>query len=202
MRYLEKDIEDLLHNLLKENNQDKLNSLGFDALIANNDITWHRQPKFGGYGIGDLMGVSASKAVDVIDNKSFEYDILMIQLIEIKNEPLKSRHIDQVLRYKKAIDDYMLNHFCDNEQLYMDGFYKFNDWEIESYLIAPSIEGGHYILNEMIRHESPINLYTFDVNIIDGITFYKEEGTWSVKDKKFDNFVDFIPISSGEQTLQ
>jgi hypothetical protein len=162
IQLLEKDIEELIYNDLTKNDGLKLNENGFDDFELS-DYKWFRQFSFGSYGISDILGYKK-----LYDNTYHEniHPYINIILIELKAVPLKSDHIDQILRYKTAIRKTL-----DKYKFYIS---------INPILIAPSIESGHFILNSC-----DILFYTYNYDI-DGVKFKYQGRGWYRQNHNYD----------------
>jgi hypothetical protein len=154
MEISEKDLEDVMFKDLADGG-DRLRSRGFTTYLTNhvieNKIYWYRQVNFKEYGIADLVGVARHRGHIIID------------VVELKNRPLKSEDFDQVLRYKRAIREVMSNTFKRSRR---------PDFMITPYLVGPSISCGHYIHNELHG-----GLYTFDFTV-SGFEFEGHTPSW------------------------
>jgi hypothetical protein len=152
MNIVEIDLEDLIFQDLITRSGSTLLSRGLNLHLLQIPVQrtyWHRQVTLGDYGICDIVGYTRFRGSILVD------------LIELKNRPIKSEDFDQLMRYKTAIKGIIKNTFSKNVCFH-----------ISTYLIGPGIEDGHYIQNNM-----PVNLTTFTFNV-DGFRFTHHHGGW------------------------
>jgi hypothetical protein len=162
MEITEKDLEDLIFDDLVETGGSDLIDRGFNTgLISRehfqNRVHWHRQVSFGAYGIADLVGYTRQNGSIYID------------IVELKNVPLKCGDFDQLLRYKTAALEVAENTFKGDFACH-----------VSTYLVGPSIDAGHYIHNQI---RFALNLYTFKFSIA-GFQFEHHSAGWHRSDAK------------------
>jgi hypothetical protein len=181
MQITEKDLEDLMFDDLI-NGGDRLRSRGFTTDLTTynlpNKVYWKRQLNLKQYGIADIVGFTRMPGG------------ISVELIELKNVPLKSEDFNQVLRYAAGIESIIRWRF--------KGIKVF----ISSYLVGPSIETGHFIHNS-----SRVELVTFDFKV-DGFEFRHHTKGWTIGDRGSIKLTDlklceFVPmtqqIENGEE---
>lgn len=160
MQITEKDLEDLIFSAISEGPY-ILFERGFTtSLIINecedNKVRWYRQVELSSYGRADLIGVQRFKGA------------LKVNIIELKNVPVVSKDFNQVLRYKRAIQEILRNTLKGE-------FYN----RIDCYLVGPSLEDGHFIQNY-----SSVDFIEFSYSI-NGISFkMTSKGAWMRGDGK------------------
>lgn len=165
MEITEKDLEDLIFKDLRKTRGLILAERGLSLQLTDSDwpntVCWRRQVDLKGYGIADIIGYSRLRGVIHVD------------LIELKNKPLKSEDFNQVLRYKKAIQILAENTFKKRRMVM-----------VNSILIGPDIESGHYIHND-----AGVNVFTFEFNV-DGFDFEYHSASWHRPDTSDIKYVD------------
>lgn len=171
MEFSEKEIEDLIFNDLTSTNGSLLYDRG---LILDDDLQsykWYRQFNLGSYGIADIVGYK--KKYNKFKDKIYPY--ISIILLELKAVPLRTDDVDQVLRYKTAIQNEIRKK------------YKFTV-AVSPFLLGPSISSGHYTFEECM-----LPVLTFDYNI-GGFWFRTQNGSWY---KKNDNYSLIKQLKNG-----
>lgn len=159
MNILEKDLEEII----AKTDVSKLNEKG---LLVNGKC--YQQPKFGSYGIADLVYVY--KDYDVIDlpDKSYKLEpYLYIQVCELKKDKAGISAFLQAVRYCKGISRYLKKR-------------NFNNYKFEIVLIAPNIDiqSDYIFLTDLISSDlkgsiNCVSNYSVDYGF-NGISFNKE----------------------------
>jgi hypothetical protein len=151
MEITEKDLEDLIFDDALKGGF-RLFDRGFTPFLIGmaipNKIYWQRQVSLGSYGIADIIGYGRYQGC------------LHVDIIELKNKPLRSEDFDQVLRYQTAVREALINSRIKC------------DLKIRSYLVGPMVDSGHYIQNFL-----NIPIFTFKFNV-DGFAFERHIGGW------------------------
>ena len=141
----EKLLEDITFELIASKSEET-RGLYLGHNEAHNLVV-HRQVNLSGYSIADLI---------VLHKYS---DKLAATILELKNVPLSSKDINQVFRYRRALE-------------LMEIFE-----EINCILIGTDISDGHYILNETTEK---LNAYAFRVDAMDGLKFELLDGSFYI----------------------
>jgi hypothetical protein len=180
MNFSEKELEDILFKKLNDGDYDSLYKRGFTYYDPeeDRDVTFvDRQVNLMPYGIADIIVTNTyHDYVGHPDGDSFEYR-LVIDIIELKVEPIRSKDINQALRYKRAIERYH-QHKCENDNN------KFSfDIDINIILIGSGINHGHYIFDE-VEYGGQFYIYTYEFNPIDGITFNSVGSGWHIEENE------------------
>lgn len=152
MEITEKDIEDLIFDDLSNNQGSSCFERGLDIQtlwINENKRFYVRQLNLDKYGIADIVGVCRFSGCIYVD------------IIELKNRPIKPDDFNQVLRYKCGIKEVISNTFRTHQSTC-----------INTYLVGPSIDDGHYI-----HKFSDVNVYTFSYSLA-GFEFEFNPGDW------------------------
>lgn len=171
MKFLEKDLENNIYDLLKSRNIKTLYDRGFNYYDEDeNDIIFvENQVDLMPYGIADIVVGSANYYPhDKIGGEKR----IVVDIFELKIEPIKSKHIDQVLTYKRAIDRFYsmtLKNRSIDDCCHI---------EINCILIGPSIVGGHYVMNELSLGPGDLFVYTYNSTPIEGLTFEYQDNSW------------------------
>ncbi len=160
MEINEKDLENMIFDDLKEGG-DRLRSRGFMTNLTNDyrviTARWFRQVNFGGYGIADIVGYSRIPGIVLVD------------VVELKNRPIKSEDFDQVLRYKEAIRQMIYGKKGRRSCIRM---------YINTYLVGPGMDSGHYIHNQL---DTVVFTFKFTIS---GFEFESHNGSWYRPDTK------------------
>jgi hypothetical protein len=151
MEITEKDLEDLIFDALLYGGDDLLDT-GLDTDLVyrgSSETHWYRQPNLGAYGIADIIGVTRYAGK------------IWVDVIELKNRPLKTEDFEQVFRYETAVNEIINNTF--RRPVIR---------RIRCYLVGPSIETGHYTHNH-----TGITIFTFKFTV-KGFKFYRHTPNW------------------------
>lgn len=176
MQLSEKELEDFIFkDITAEDPGKELLSRGFKTRITeicNGDVfledphwvntKYARQLDLGSYGRLDIVGYCRVR------------ETIYIDIFELKSVPIDSNHVDQVCRYKSAIEDSLGDRF---------------QIKLKMYLVGPSISSGHFISNSL--HE--LNLVTYSYSLA-GIHF-DMNGFWT---RKNDNYSLLKSIKNAE----
>lgn len=153
MDFTEKEIEDLLYDLLKKGDVELLYDKGISE--AKKYLFLKKQVDLNHYGRLDILGIS------YIPRPNYCKKILEIGIFEIKKGEINKETLFQAIRYCKGIENYFKFHKI-----------KF-DLKFEIFLIGKSICQSEFCyISDIIPN---IYCYTFDIDFINGITFNKEE---------------------------
>jgi len=96
MKFLEKDLEDVVMSL----NQEQMKSVGLDFLLNDPNYKKIRQLKIGNYGISDIVYVAK---VNLFKRGSF----LDIHVVELKKDVISMSAFIQLNRYMVGISEYL-----------------------------------------------------------------------------------------------
>lgn len=169
MTFSEKELEDVLFEKIYNRNFESLYRKGFELYdpVDEIDIMFvDRQVDLTPYGIADIIVTT----IEMYEEGDGLNGSVHIDLIELKAVPIRSKDINQVLRYKRAIERYSDKKFALDE-------YKYSyEIDVNPILVGSGIDSGHYILNELV--ESGVMLYTYDFNPIDGLKFEYQTTGW------------------------
>lgn len=162
MQITEKDLEDLIFSDLEHDpvyiTQTGLR-LNLLTMVNDNNIHWMRQVDLKHYGRADIIGYSRFMGRIYVD------------VIELKNVPLQPDDFNQVFRYKAAVMEILHNTF--------KGRFSF---VVNSYLIGPSMNEGHWIHNN-----SNCIVYTFKFGL-HGFRFTRHDGGWHLGEGKLSRY--------------
>jgi hypothetical protein len=161
MEITERDLEDLIFTDLSEEPLNVLASgLKLRLLMGPNDnvIHWHRQVDLRQYGRADIIGYSRNKGR------------LEIDIIELKNRPLKCEDFEQIFRYKQGVQELIYNKFRSVHPI------------IYCYLIGAALESGHFMQNNCA-----CSVYTFNFSLR-GFSFQYLSGGWRLGDGKLNGY--------------
>lgn len=171
MNFSEKNLEEDILEKLQEEDFESLYNKGFEYYDPEEEREFfHAQSQvdLSPYGIADIICTRLYKTYH--RSKELDYTELCIEMdiIELKARYIKSKDIDQVLRYKRAIERYVENKYKqDNKYCY--------EVEVNCILIGSGIEHGHYIHNHI---GDQLYIYTYTSNLIDGIQFEFQDIGW------------------------
>lgn len=166
MNFLEKDLEDIIYDSLKEDtvfgienpNREKLFKRGFPRLNFYGNARILRQPNFGVYGRPDLVHVNQDK------HPQKDLYFLDINVFELKRGELKVEHLMQLSKYLTAV----------KRLLSKLGIY---NADVKGYLIGQNILDTSWVfLYDYLMPD--VNVYTYSYEL-DGIGFTKEYGWYS-----------------------
>lgn len=167
MTFSEKELEDVLFEKIQNKEFQSLHERGLDIYDPNEEIDImfvDRQVDLNPYGIADIIVTT----IEMYPDPYGLAGIVKMDLIELKAVPIRSRDVNQVLRYKRAIERYNDKKFYSDESKFC------YEIHVNPILIGNGIESGHYILNEV----SDISFYSYDFNPIDGLKFNYERDGW------------------------
>jgi hypothetical protein len=158
MQITEKDLEDLMFQDIEQGGY-HLRERGLTSFLLSNEqpnkVYWYRQVQLKSYGIADIIGFTR------------RYGIIYVDIFELKNVPLCTNDFDQISRYHTAVKEIINNTFGKSVPSF-----------VQSILIGPDIDSGHYIHNQ-----SRIELYTFTFSLA-GFHFQHNPRSWvKVSDK-------------------
>lgn len=151
MKFLEKDLENILHREFATNG-------GYDLTenrglyLDDNIIKVLRQRKIGEYGVADMITA----------HKSYEYGVpsLVLTVIELKKDRLNIFCLEQLMRYMRGVDRY----------LKVRGIKRY---KVKGLLIGSGVVGGDWVFMENFMDDVTIQSYQYNV---DGIRFNLEHG--------------------------
>ncbi len=169
MQLSEKEIEDYIFEDLTNNSGSALANRGLSTMyndligIADNipHVKWVRQLELGPYGRLDIVGYYKC------------YESIIIELFELKANPIKVDDFEQILRYDHALKEYAKTIFRVDISI-----------QINKYLIGTGFESGHYLHNNIPRLS--VIEYSYDLS---GIQFNRRPGSWCRPDAKEFNFI-------------
>lgn len=139
----EKFLEDVVCELI---NEGKANDVGLPINCSIlHSFKVFRQVHLSAYGIADII------VVNWIDS------VPSATILELKNVPLTSKDINQIFRYKRALE---LMEIFDS---------------IDCILIGSSLSDCHYVFNECSEN---LELFTFNMDVFDGLQFENHPGTF------------------------
>lgn len=183
MKFSEKELEDVLYKKLVTNEVETLYDKGFEYYDSECDTIYYvdRQVDLNPYGIADIIVSRMNIYEDVVEDRKIYETEIIYDIIELKAAPIKSKHIDQVLRYKEAIE-----RFCEMvyNQRHIDDLCEI---KVNPILIGENVQSGHFVLNNVIED---ITIYTYDFNPIDGLQFEYQTDGWHKEEH--DEYIDDI----------
>lgn len=163
MQLSEKEIEDFIFEDLTHNVGMGLTHRGLTTLHTNlvvnqryHKCKWLRQLDLGPYGRADIVGYFRAD------------DTIYVELMELKSIPIEVADFEQILRYKKAIKEYVGKRF---------------NLSFQMYLIGKGFNSGHYIHNCV-----PVSVVEYKYSL-DGLEFEVHTGNWGRPDAKNFNFI-------------
>lgn len=159
MKFLEKDLEDIIWDGLQTNHKRQLlidRGLGFVESIS----TSKRQLRIGNYGITDIVTAQRSP---------FNTKELWINLIELKKDKISFEAVSQCARYIKGIERYLNKRGVKNH--------------VVGTLIGSEIDKYSDFVY-MMSKISDIDVYTYEYGI-EGIQFKWEEMDYSLIEEGF-----------------
>lgn len=155
MKFLEKDLEEIIYNeAIKDGGRESLYERGLYTLRENDVI--FRQTKIGAYGVSDLLFVEYKK-------QYIEGDVILlfdIEVLELKKDTININSLIQAIGYAAGIRSYLRGrgHFC----------------KINITLIGKTIENQtSFCYTPDIFNNVSFYTYKYD---FDGISFKKEYG--------------------------
>lgn len=155
MKFLEKDLEEIIWNADKE-------------LLSERGLTLSgtlkRQLRIGNYGIADLVNF-AKPDYGFKNNERILYGHGYVQVIELKNESISISAFLQAIRYLKGIQSYLKKRDFDTR-----------DFKFIITLIGRKIDTNSdmIFLPDIIASEKiSVEIYTYSYDL-DGITFNEE----------------------------
>jgi len=170
------DSEKCFEDLLFENQ-----TIIIDSLSLAEDTKIIRQVPLTPYGICDLLCISGQNITDTVK-------YLKIDLIELKNTPLKSEHIIQCARYKTFFDNLNLDGYEIEFSCHLIGMATFKTDLSDLVLLCQSIEW--------------LSVYECILHPLEGIQFKLTEG-WGKfsKEEKLETNFDEKIIAFIEETV-
>ena len=141
--------------------------------LLNEDVQHaYSQLSIKNYGIADIVYVNTIPYPD-----SFYFEI---KVIELKNEPISARHIAQLCRYLKGLDNLLKKY---SKKLHFS-------YEIYGVVAGTGLENDVAFLSAYL--DSNISLFKIDASLEEG--FFSEEygRDWSKTDDKFDDASGYV----------
>lgn len=160
MKFLEKDLEDLIWGAIQDNRLHDLKERDFPTY---NEGVFFRQYDFGeGFGIADLIQVEAVP-YKMMGIRCFD---ARITIYELKKDKIDYSTLDQALKYVRACQ--RIIDIIDGE-----GKYSMHRQEIRICLIGRTIEknSSFCYLSNVLKN---VSLYTYHYDVFDGLTFKLE----------------------------
>lgn len=183
MNILEKHLEDLIYDNIKDGNVDLLSRRGLYFLKKYK--AYKRQLELGDYGRADLVGFDYNPYSEYYRNCS---KILDVGVIEIKKDEININTFLQAIRYCKGIQKYLEHRFPTIQP------------EFKIFLIGTTISVTDFCY--VTDFVSNLSIYTTKIHLEHGIHFHEEceysvsNATLSKGDAKFESFL-FENIKKG-----
>ena len=154
MQFSEKELETWIFN----SHPDELSDKGFQINLSEHHKKY-RQIELGCYGRLDIITIGKDYEDFPMEGT---YPHLIINIIELKIQKITADDIDQVLRYKYAVEEILKNKNKINSSR-----------EINCYLVGPEIQSGHFISN--VIEDLYLVEYSFNLS---GFQFKTNSGGW------------------------
>jgi len=156
MRFLEKDLEDIIHSTSNRQLEDRgLIIKGFKL----------RQVRIGNYGVADLITIqkfaNLMKNQEGKENSYCNGHRIKVTIFELKKDQITSKTLSQALRYFKGVSEYINSVVVDK--------YELLDYDIDLVLIGSRIESDMYYAGDFFDN---LTIYKYEYNL-NGLYFKK-----------------------------